>query len=220
MTMVENAPKPFWSGWVKFAGLALAGGLTGFAMALTVGRSFEDGGALAAIAHAESALLVAALYVLMGLFVILGSSSPKIGAAILNVEDADEVREQAPVFLPSALGCLLIGLALAALALGGEGGMLAPAVAAAVAASALALATVISLAATRRSDELMRALFRESGSASFYLLSIILICWAAAAHLTFLRAPTAIELLTLIFAAPLAASFWVIGRRGMLRPRG
>lgn len=220
MTMVENEPKPFWSGWVKVAGLALAGGVTGFVMARTVGRSFSDGGALSGVAGAEPALLVAALYGLMGLFVILGSLSPRVGAAILNVEDADEVREQAPVMIPSALGCLLIGLSLGALALGGEGGILAPAVAGAVAVIALALATLISLAATRRSDELMRSLFKDTGSASFYLLAFLLLGWAAAAHLGFAITPSAIGLLTLVFAAPLVASFWVIGRRGMMMPRG
>lgn len=217
--MVESAPKPFWSGWVKVAGLALAGGLTGFVMALTVGRSFSEGGALAGVADAEPALLVAALYAIMGVFVVLGSLSPRVGAAILNVEDADEVREQAPVLVPSAIACLLAAISLAALALGGEGGFLAPAVAGSIAIAALAIATFISLAATRKSDELMRALFRESGSASFYLLSSVLFGWAAAAHLSLVRLPSAIELLALVFAAPLAASFWVIGRRGMLMPR-
>lgn len=217
--MVEDAPKPFWSGWVKIVGMALAGGLFGFFMARTLGQSFEAGGALAALADAEITLLVAALYVLMGLVVLLGTISPRVGAAILNVEDADEVREQTPVFLPSSLGCVLLGVALAAIVLGGTGDFLTPLAAGATAAVALVAATAISLTASRRSDELMRALFKDAGSASFYLLATILAGWAAAAHMSLARSPTALEVLTLVFAAPLVASFWVIGRRGMLGPR-
>ena len=217
--MVENAPKPFWSGWVKVAGMALTGGLFGFLMARTLGQSFEDGGTLAAFADAEISLLVAALYVLMGLFVLLGTISPRVGAAILNVEDAEEVREQAPVLLPSALGCVLIGVALAAIALGGAGEFLNPYAAGAIAIVSLLAATAISLTASRRSDELMRALFKDAGSASFYLLATILAIWTAAGHMSLARSPTALEVLTLVFAAPLVASFWVIGQRGMLGPR-
>ena len=217
--MVENAPKPFWSGWVKVAGMVLAGGLFGFLMARTLGQSFEDGGTLAAFADAEISLLVAALYVLMGLFVLLGTISPRVGAAILNVEDAEEVREQAPVLLPSALGCVLIGVALAAIALGGAGEFLNPYAAGVIAIVSLLAATAISLTASRRSDELMRALFKDAGSASFYILATILAIWTAAGHMSLARSPTALEVLTLVFAAPLVASFWVIGRRGMLGPR-
>lgn len=219
MTMVEKAPKPFWSGWVKFAGLALAGGIFGFAMALTIGRSFDEGGALSALAGAEISLLVAAMYVLMGVMVFVGTVLPKVGAATLNVEDAEEVREQKPVLIPSALGCILMGVALGALALGGENGVLSTTVAGTVSLASIAAATLISLAASNRSDELMRAVFKEAGSASFYLVATIIAGWAGAAHLSLVRAPSSLELLTLVFAAPLAASFWVIGRRGMLVPR-
>ncbi|ANY19989.1 hypothetical protein A6F68_01473 [Tsuneonella dongtanensis] len=220
MQMVDNAPKPFWSGWVKFAGLALAGGVTGFVLARTVGQSFEAGGALSHIAGSEPALLVAAMYILMGVFVGLGTLSPRIGAAVLNVEDADEVREQAPVLLPSAIGCVLIGLSLVALALGGPAGPLSPTMAVGIGAVSLAIATVVTVKTNRRADELMRALFRETGAASFYLIFITLGGWAAAAQIGLVPAPSAIAVLTLLWAMPLVASFWVIGRRGMLKPRG
>lgn len=219
MTMVDKAPKPFWSGKVKFVGLAIAGGIAGFAMSMSVGRWFKDGGALSHIAGAEPALLTAAMYSLMGVFVLLGSLSPRVGAAVLNVEDADEVREQVPVFIPSAISCVLLGVSLAALALGGEGGLLSPLAAGAVAFVAIAGACLASVATMRRSDELMREIVRETGSASFYLISAVLLVWAGAAQLGELPAPSALALLTILYALPLVASFWVIGRRGMLAPR-
>lgn len=219
MTMVEKAPKRLWSGWVKVTGLALAGGVFGFFMARTVGQEFKDGGALSAIAHSEISLLVAVMYVVMGLFVFLGSLSPKVGAAILNVEDADEVREQSAVFIPSAIGCVLMGVALGALALGGENGLLSAGTAGILALLSLVLATMVSLAATRRSDELMQAVFKETGSTSFYMLSAVLGGWAAAAQLALVRMPAALEVVTVVFAIPLLASFLVVGKRGMLLPR-
>jgi hypothetical protein len=220
MTMVDKAPKPFWSGKVKFAGLAIAGGIAGFAMAMSVGSWFKDGGALSHIAGAEPALLTAGLYALMGVFVLLGSLSPQVGAAVLNVEDADEVREQGPVFIPSAISCVLLGVSLAALALGGEGGLLSPIVAGAVAFAAIAIACAASFASMHQSDELMREVVRQSASASFYLVWTIFLLWAAASQLGDVRTPRALDLLAILYAAPLAASFWVIGRRGMLMPRG
>ena len=220
MKMVEDGPKPFWSGRVKFVGLALAGGVTGFLLATTIGRMFKDGGALSTVAGAEPALLASAIYLLMGVFVLLGSISPKVGAAVLNVEDADEVREQAPLMLPSAIGCCLSGIALGAVALGGEGGVLTPVVAGAVALAATVIAIVVTASMNRHADELMRAMFRETGSASFYIGSAILGTWAICAHLSAIRAPTPIEISTVVWIAPLLASFWVVGRRGMLKPRG
>ena len=42
-------------------------------------------------------------YVLIGLIVALGLASPKAGAKFLNVEDAEEIREEGPKLWLSAL---------------------------------------------------------------------------------------------------------------------
>ena len=124
--MVEGQSKPLWSGWRKVAGLSIVGGIGGYFLGKFAAESVNDGGPLANLVGVEVALLVSLLYIMMGLFVGLGSLSPRVGAALLNVEDADEVREEGPTLRLSAAGCILIGISLASIALGGAGGLLAP----------------------------------------------------------------------------------------------
>ena len=219
MTMDEKASKPFWTGKTKFAGQLVIGGIVGVVMSLGVGHWFKDNGALSHIAAAEPALLTAAMYALMGVLVLFGSLSPRVGAAVLNVEDADEVREQSPVFIPSGISCIVLGVSLAALALGGDSGLFSPLAAGSVAFATFVFACAASWATMRRSDEMMRQIIRETGALSYYLMSAVLLVWAAASQLVEVRAPLALELLTILYVVPLVASFWVVGKRGMLNPR-
>ena len=71
---------------------------------------FEDPSRLAAAA-------IGVIYVLMGLFVGVGALAPGAGAKFLNVEDADEILAERKSIGPGAIGALLIGLMLMALAL-------------------------------------------------------------------------------------------------------
>lgn len=219
MTMVEGQSKPLWSGWRKVAGLSIIGGIGGYFLGKFAAESVNDGGPLANLVGVEVALLVSLLYIMMGLFVGLGSLSPRVGAALLNVEDADEVREEGPTLRLSAAGCILIGISLASIALGGAGGLLAPTMALLIGGVSLVLATVLSVSIIRKSDELMRAVMQETASASYYLLFAVLGIWSAIAYLGMAPAPRAIDVLTAFWAAPLLATFWTIGRRGMMAPR-
>ena len=63
----------------------------------------EDPGIMLAIVSGLS-------YVLIGLIVGVGLASPKAGAKFLNVEDADEIREESPKLWTSAVCCVLIGV--------------------------------------------------------------------------------------------------------------
>lgn len=217
--MVDGAAKPWWSGRTKMIGLALFGGLVGYASADATMSLVGHGGRFAALAGAEAALLIALIYVVMGAFVGLAALSPRIGAALLNVEDADEVREEAASLRLSGLGCLLLGASLAAFALGGPGGPVAPVPAAVLGFATLLLAALVSWAILRRADELMRAVSRDTAVAAYYLYFAVMGSWAVLAHLGFAAPPRMIDLLAALWGLTLLATFWVAGRRGMLRAR-
>ena len=83
---------------------------------------------------AELAGLVAVVYILIATIVLAGAVSPMLGAKMLNVEDADEVREMQAQFLSSGFAMLLWGLALLGLVLAAPAGPLDPVAALAIGA--------------------------------------------------------------------------------------
>jgi hypothetical protein len=198
---------------------ALIGGVAGFAAA-SGAMYFIDSPAVGGLE--ESALvasLIAVLYLLMGTSVGFGAASPKLGARFLNVEDADELREQKKVLTLSGVSMTLWGISLLALALAAPDGPLPQGVALAIGAGGLVVGTVLSLSVYRACDELMRAINLEAGALTYGLVLLVAGTWAMLAHLGYMAAPAPLDLLSLFFALVLIASFIVLGRRGMLMPR-
>jgi uncharacterized membrane protein len=78
---------------------------------------------------------------------------------------------------------------------------------------------VLSLSVYRACDELMRAINLEAGALSYGLIVLVAGVWAILAHLGYMPAPAPLDLLSLLYALVLLASFIVVGRRGMLMPR-
>ncbi|WP_066526018.1 hypothetical protein [Erythrobacter sp. CCH5-A1] len=168
---------------------------------------------------ATAAALVGVLYLVIGLGVGLGTASPQVGARFLNVEDADELREQKKVLTLSGAAMVLWGGALIALALAAPDGPLPQAAALALGAGGLVIGTLISIPAYRLSDELMVAVNLEAGAISYGLMLLFAGGWAMLAHLGYAAAPAPLDLLTMFYVVVLLASFIAIGRRGMLTPR-
>ena len=166
-----------------------------------------------------AALAVGLVYALTGLIVIAGLVSPGAGARFLNVEDAEELIEQKPALVASGWGMVVMGMVLAVIALGGKGGVIEPLVALGLAAVLMAVGASLSLRSLRHSDELMRAVSVEATQVSYYLLLCIVGGWAALAHVGLVAGPTMLDLLTAFWAFMLVATFWLAGRRGMLKPR-
>ena len=202
--------------WRKWAVSLLVGGLAGFAGASLL-MNLVEGGALGELSGSQvGALGVAMVYLLMGLAVLVGAAAPRAGSTFLNVEDADELREQRAAILPSAIACLAMAAGLTAVALAAAAGMVTPAAALAGFGMALVVATWLSLMVVRHSDELMRQVMRDGASASYYLTFAVLGGWALLAHLGYAAAPAMLDIVSLFFALTLVGCFWVIGRRGML----
>ncbi len=197
----------------------LVGGVVGYAAAATM-MYFIDSSAVGGLGmSATIASLVGVVYAVIGLLVGFGAASPGIGARFLNVEDADELREQKKVLTLSGAAMALWGASLLALALAAPDGPVPQGAALAVGFGGLAIGTWLSLPAYRASDELMRAISLEAGALGYGLVLLVVGIWAMLAHLGYTAAPAPLDLLSLFYVLVLVASFIIIGRRGMLAPR-
>ena len=176
---------------------------------------FEDPSRLAAAA-------AGIIYVLMGLFVGIGALIPGAGAKFLNVEDADEILAERKSIGPGAVGCLLVGLMLMALALtpgGDQPGALSPNLALGVAAVCVLGLIGTSIWIRGRIDEFNRQMGIESSALAMHASMLLFGGWAALAHVGYVQWITPLGLLAGFALIELGAIFWVVGKRGMLMPR-
>ncbi|MCL6740771.1 hypothetical protein LZ518_06445 [Sphingomonas sp. RB56-2] len=159
-------------------------------------------------------------YVLIGLIVAAGLASPKAGAHFLNVEDAEEIREESPKLIPAAVVFVLTGIFLLLLATYRTGaapmgrGMVLTA--AAVCFGGVVIAGWIS---SKRIDELTRQLGLETAAVTFQVTMLFLCIWGTLAHLDYVAWLSPLALLSSVALLQLLASFVIIARKGMLMPR-
>lgn len=198
---------------------ALIGGVAGFAASAGIMRFIMSSAVGGLSLSATIAALVAVLYVVIGVGIVIGTASPGLGARFLNVEDADELREQKKVMLCSGLSMLLWGVSLLALALAAPDGPVPQAAALLVGGGGLVIGLGLSVLVYRASDELMAAVNLEAGAWSYGAVSLVVGLWAMLAHLGYVTGPAPLDLLSLFYVLVLAASFIVVGRRGMLAIR-
>ncbi|KPQ21198.1 MAG: hypothetical protein HLUCCX21_07180 [Porphyrobacter sp. HL-46] len=217
MTESESPPATPWIR--KLVIPALIGGVAGFAASFAMMRFIDSDSVGGLTESATIAALVGVLYVVISLGVLFGTVNPGLGARFLNVEDADELREQRRVLLYSGLGMLLWGVALLALALAAPDGPLPQAAALVLGAGGLVVGSIMSALVYRACDELMLAVNLEAGALTFGLVLLVVGFWAMLAHLNYVAGPQPLDLLTLFYVLVLVASFIAIGRRGMLTIR-
>lgn len=165
------------------------------------------------------ALIAGLSYAAMGLFVGLGALAPRQGAMFLNVEDAEEIREQRASLGPSAVSCILIGAFLLLLALApAERGPNSELWVAAAGACLLGV-VVIGVATRRRADELMRQISLQASALTLNIALLVLSVWALLAQLDFVSWVTPRAAIAGVAAVYLVTVFWVSGRRGLLAVR-
>ncbi len=217
--MIEDK-SPATPRWVrKLLIPALIGAVAGYAAAAAMMHVIDSSAVGGLGESATIAALVGVIYTLIGLGVGFGAASPGIGARFLNVEDADELREQKKVLILSGASMALWGASILALALAAPDGPVPQGLALAVAIGGLVIGTWLSVPAYRASDELMRAISLEAGALSYGLVLLFAGLWAILAHLGYFAAPAPLDLLSLFYVVVLVASFIVVGWRGMLAPR-
>ncbi len=195
------------------------GAVAGFCVTIAALRLIDSDAVGGLGKSATIAVLIGTLYALIGLAIVAGAASPKVGARFLNVEDAEELREQKRVLILSGAAMALWGIGLIVLALASPEGPVPQVAALAVGTAGLAIGGWLCVAVHRASDELMRMVNLEAGSLSYGLVMLVGGGWAMLAHLGYVAAPTPLDWLSLFYALVLAASFIVVGRRGMLMPR-
>jgi len=195
------------------------GALAGFLVASGVIWLGDDDGQAGLSSSAEIAVLIGAMYFLFALFVGGGTLMPKAGAKLLNVEDADELREQRSMLLLSSYAMGLWGVALIVLALSGPSQLIPSAPALAAAAIFYAFGLFFVARSYGLSDELMMAVNREAAVWSYGLVFALLGGWSALAHAGYLSAPQPLDVLSAFYGMVLVATFIAAGRRGMLKVR-
>lgn len=195
------------------------GGVAGFLVAFTLIRTV-DSGLLGAIDTSRSiAALVASLYLLCGAFVGIGLLNPRLGEKFLNVEDADELREQMTMLRYSVFTIISIGVCLFMLALAAPAGPVPVEIAVAVIAALMIACIFTSRRQMAVVDELIKSVSRESTSTAFYTLFVVGGGWAMLAHLGYVAGPAALDWVTMFAVVMLFGAFWACGRRGLLFPR-
>ena len=197
----------------------LAGGVVGAASAIAfmelVGKTRLDSGD----PGVGLAMVAGLIYTIMGVGVGLGAMAPRQGAVFLNVEDADEIREQRRSLAPSAIACILVGVFLLALAVAPIGQAEDRTLWAAAAGACLLGVVALSIATRSRTDELMRQLSLESSALTLHVALVVLAVWAMLAQLGYAAWLTPLSLIAGLALLYLASIFWVATRKGMMTPR-
>jgi hypothetical protein len=162
------------------------------------------------------ASITGVIYLTTALMVWFGLAVPRVGARFLNVEDAEELREERGKLGTAVFVMLLTGAFLLILALADRIGREASLIASLACLAGIAVGAWLS---ARRYDELMRRLGLEAASLTLQLAMLLFGAWAALAQLGYIEWLTPLATVSALAVLQLASSFIVVGRHGMLMPR-
>jgi hypothetical protein len=162
---------------------------------------------------------VGVIYLVMGLVVAVGLIAPRLGSSILNVEDADEIREQRRILTGSTICMVALGAALIALPMAGPEGPIVPLAGFGALLAALAILIFVSIRDWKHYDEMLLQLSREAGNLAFGGIGSVILIWSSAAWLGLASAPTPLMLVAVVSGGFLLAIFVASARKGLLWPR-
>jgi hypothetical protein len=211
--MTESSSKP--SHWGKSVVSMLVGGIFGFLAIMVLIELY--GNPLKSLGGDAFALAcVGLVYGLIGVFVLLGTLFPEVGAKVLNVSGREDLEDQRAMMLGSSLSYLALGLALFLLALAGPGGPVSATLALGGLGGALLLLVGIYLTQWHLYDELWRQLSWECAGMAFSIALPVITLWGALAHLGMVANFSPLGVIAALTAIMLIGAFAAIGRRGML----
>jgi hypothetical protein len=190
---------------------AVVGGIATFLFLEFVGERFmdlDDGAVMLTV-------MAGLIYALIGLSVAFGLVAPRAGARFLNVEDAEELREEGPKLKIGAAASVLMGAFLLVLGLSSSGSLgREPALV--LLALCLGGAIVLTLIGRKRTDELTRQISLESSALTLQLALLAAAVWAALAQLGYVEWISPLGLLSGLALLQLVAVFMVSARKGLL----
>ena len=203
----------------RFLAIFAASGIAGYFIGVAIARSDLDlwvGGGEAPSPSVAIALAMAAIYALIGGLLVLGAAVPKTGQLLLTGVDEEDLRDLRKVFLNQGASAVLLGLALAVIALSGPG---AP-IAASEGAWLFIAMTLAGLATYAMGlpmlDEFMKLGTLEAAAIGYGLTVAGIGGWAALAHGGLVAEPRMLTLITIFWGVGLVSSFWAGVRRGLL----
>lgn len=158
---------------------------------------------------------IGVIYLVLGLFVAAGTFVPTMGEKLLNVEDADELREEKRPLMVGSVIVGAIGAALLSLVLTGPDGVASARFGAIAAVAFIVVLTLLALATRSMTDEMNRTVAKDALYAAYNLLFVVGGGWSALAYGGFVPVPGPLDWLSMLTGFGLLAIFWQVHRRGM-----
>lgn len=162
------------------------------------------------------AIAVAAVYLLIAVFIVVVQLSPKLRLMMMSTSDAEDMAEQPRVYTLQMVSVLTWGLVLLLLALSGAGAVLDSMTGGIAAAILFAIGCWTYWRSMPLLDELYRTATLEAAVIAYCMVLVVTGGWAALAHLGFAAAPAMLTVVTLFWVLAMAATVWAVARRGML----
>ncbi len=202
-------------GWIKFGvqfviGMAAAHGAT---------TLLHKGGLLEGVGDSPGAValfLVGAAYLMTGLLIYLSSLRPRLGASILSVQDADELRDLRPIMLGSGIVLAAIGAGQIALVLA-DAKAVSPLIGASAMLLSIVLAALVSVYLWSLYDEFWKQVTLEGSQMTLWILLVLVIAWSIFARFGWGPAVDPLGLIALMMGVALVGTMIAGLRRGMGR---
>lgn len=202
-------------GWIKFGvqfviGMAAAHGAT---------TLLHKGGLLEGVGDSPGAValfLVGAAYLMTGLLIYLSSLRPRLGASILSVQDADELRDLRPIMLGSGIVLAAIGAGQIALVLA-DAKAVSPLIGASAMLLSIVLAALVSVYLWSLYDEFWKQVTLEGSQMTLWILLVLVIAWSIFARFGWGPAVDPVGLIALMMGVALVGTMIAGLRRGMGR---
>ena len=203
---------------LRKAALQMAGGgVVGLIGALSVSALLPE--IRGTIAPGAVALLgVGMIYGLIGLMVGLGLVLPRVGVALLNVADREDLADQRAVLTGSVITCVVLGGALMLLALSGPTGRVPDTLAAGAMIAAVIVMAAVTVTQWPLYDELMRGVSMEAAAAMSTIVSVVVMSWAMLSHFGRTGPMDPLGLIAVLAGSLLLGTFIAAGRRGLMMP--
>ncbi|VVS97777.1 hypothetical protein [Erythrobacter sp. EC-HK427] len=162
------------------------------------------------------ALSIGGFYLLVGLVLLAALAAPKVGQGLLTGPNAQDLVDSRSLYLMQTAAVVFLGLALIVLTLSGPNVWLNPVAGGAIFFLLMIAGLTFWMKSLPFMDELMRAASLESAVWTYGFMLAIGGSWAAVGYLGLVRAPYALDWLSLFWGFSLVGSTVAANKRGML----